>query len=268
MSMCVACKGNFEVTKDHTIDLDTREEYDDDDPCILRIKFTSLSLCANLLTFPPMLIYRVFDLISLNFIKRGKEKALHHFLVQMKSDESLKGRAVALKEVAIESLKELAISITKIVLLPLGMVAKEFICLFGLIFPFQGRKYFGKVDKFFYVRPLDMFKTQYSLLLFANFSAPCMQTSQFRKQENLFRFYETIRSDISYHLELTKLIADTQEYYPLDLSELNPAIFNYSFSKSQEAIRLLKELISNYKKTHLADPGDVQKIVDQLKQSA
>jgi hypothetical protein len=186
----------------------------------------------------------------------------------MKSDQSLKGRTVAFKEVLAQSLKELAISVMKIVLLPLGLVAKEFISLFGLIFPFQGRKYFGKVEQFFYVRPLDMFKIRNNLLLFGIFSAPCMQTSQFRQQENLFRFYETTRCVLSYSLELEKLIESAQEYYPHDLSRLkaDPPVF--PFDKTEQALELLKELISNYEKTHLADPGDVQKIVDQLKQSA
>lgn len=270
MSICAPCRGNFQLFNNHIKDMATEETYDNDDLLTIRCKFTLIGLAGNALTFSLQFIYRIFDLISFNFIRRGTEKAEHDFLVRLKTTPSLKGRAIPQSEITNACLKELMISIRKIVLLPLGFLAKEFICLFGLLFPYQGRKYFAKVDQFFYVRPLDMFKIESAVISFSNISAPCMQTSQFRKQENLFRFYDDTRDIESYNLEFEKLIQAGQEFYPIDLNGLNQYNIknNLIINELKAAIALLKETLSTYAKTHEVDPEAVQKITNVLTKSA
>jgi len=270
MTICLPCQGKFEARGAHTVDTKTEERYDDDPPWLLRYKFTLIALFGNALTFPLMLVHRIVDVASLNFIKRGTEIAEHLFLIRLKTDSSLKERVVTYEEIKRESKKELLDSIKKIALLPLGFIAKEVISVFGLLFPFQGRKYFAKVDQFFYVRPLDMFELENSFLLFKNFTAPCMQTSEFRSQENLFRFYSDNRGIASYHLEFSKLIDYGQEFYPYDLSSLKDRSLIDTHDPDQairliRAIASLKEVLSNYIANRWAnETDDIQKIQNSL----
>lgn len=266
MSICRACEGNFRIADDHLIDVTTRKTYDPDSKWVLRGKFIIIGLVGNMLLFPLGLIYRTIDLLSLNFVTRGTRAAEHKFLVELKTNTSLKGKAVSSKDIRNECLKELAISVTKIALLPIGFLAKELLCLFGLFFPYQGRKYFGKVNEFFYVRPLDIFRIESDLIAFSNISTPCMQTSQFQREENLFRFHYFARDIGSYHLELETLIDHGNTFYPHDLSDLHRLNwrFNPHLERIKAGIDALKEVLAAYAKTHEADPEDVQKIIDVL----
>lgn len=233
----------------HTTDIITKEKYGNDSKWLLRLKFINLSTLGHLL-FPVHLITHIVDLFQGNFYHCGRETAERKFFIDTKT-----GIVVPIKDIVIESLKELAIRIAKIILLPLGFIAKDCCSLVGLLFPYYGRMCLTAVDQFFYVRPKDMFALS-PITEFAYFSAPCMLTSQFRKRENIFRFMDDYRDDRSYRLEF-KTILKNAPY--LNLSLKIPDYCNW-----QQAIAILNQLINDYKSTRKLNEESLQNLQTTL----
>ena len=146
---------------------DTGEIYGTDTTLVLAFKFAALFI-TNPIRLIPQIAYRIYDLLSGGFIHRAAINQTH-------------------------VLKEFCITLLKFTLLPIGLIAREAICLLGFVFAFHARVFYGKVEQFFYMAPKDLFEAQPPLEMMGNITAPCMQPTSFYKENNLFRYWAHFR---------------------------------------------------------------------------
>ncbi len=162
MNCITNCTGSYKV-KDpsHITDTTTNETYGNDSECEVRGKFMMLAIFGHAILLPLHLTFRICDLFTGGFIQTGSLS---------------------------QSLIELATRIVKITLLPFGFIARIFIALTGIFTPYPARKCYIKIEQFFYVSPRNKFEKGPFLGEFLQFNAPCMQTCEFRRQENIYRY--------------------------------------------------------------------------------
>ena len=152
----------------------------------LRIKFLALAI-FNIIYFPVQcLSAKIYDLVSGKVVKKGLTLAREEWLNEQKYlDENSEEILASLKRkhVFIQIVK----SIIKIVLFPLQMIAIEFGALWGIMFPYDGRKICSNVDDLF-SSPIVSKKR---MKFFINeYAAPCMQTKQSWNRKNIGRIWE------------------------------------------------------------------------------
>jgi len=181
------------------IEVDTGEVYGTDNTLVLATKFALLFI-SNPIRLIPQVAYRIYDLLSGGFIHRAAENKTH-------------------------VIKEFTITVAKFVLLPIGLIARQIICLLGLVFAFHARVWYGKVEQFFYMAPEDIFEAQPFLEMMGNVTAPCMQPASFYKENNLFRYWAHFRYNPNTCRSLLFQIEKADPSFPKELKTRLSQVF-------------------------------------------
>lgn len=151
----------------------------------LRIKFLALAI-FNIIYFPVQcLSAKIYDLVSGKVVKKGLSLAREEWLNEQKYlDENSEEILASLKRkhVFIQIVK----SIIKIVLFPLQMIAIEFGALWGIMFPYDGRKICSNVDDLFSSPIVSKKRVGFFI---NEYAAPCMQTKQNWNRKNIGRIW-------------------------------------------------------------------------------
>ena len=192
------------------VETDTGEQYGTDSTKVLAIKFAMLFV-SNPIRLLPQVAYRIYDLLSGGFIHRAAANQT-------------------------SCCKEFVITVAKFFLLPVGLIARQIICLLGLVFAFHARVWYGKVEQFFYMAPEDIFEAQPPLEMMGNVTAPCMQPKSFYKENNLFRYWDHHRYNPNTCRSLLFQITKADSDFPKDLQTQLSDLFYWNDTWEAQAL--------------------------------
>lgn len=179
---------------------DQHHKLKDNDSCTLRIKAFGIAAVKGPFQLPFQILFRVVDLVCCNWFSRGIEDAKLAHYAAMGKDISLRGKEVSTLSKVYHCIKQLAISIAKVVLFPLAILARTLSCAITMILPYHGMSLIAAIDRMMYVRPLDIYKPSWLLEDLGQMVAPCMQTKEFNEAENRYRE----APEKSYHEKATR----------------------------------------------------------------
>jgi hypothetical protein len=170
-------------------------------PFITRFKFVNLIL-TNPFFFPLIRMpLRLIGLFKGDFIDHGhsvaKVKWLNNLEHKKKNSNTLLNARVRV-EIAKALLKE----VLKITTLFIEVILLEAAALWGLVFPYDGRKMYAAIEDF-YSRPRyhGYHPAKFLILVFDEYSAPCMQPKARFDRKNLYKMNEFNTCDDQYKLK-------------------------------------------------------------------
>jgi|GEM_PF-4362101 len=155
-----------------------------DTPFMLRVKFCEAffgQACLGVLVHLP---YKVCDLLSGGFVRRGIEIGNRKWEHLQHLDPQARFKNLRITGYL---LLELAKDVTKIATLPLALVSKQFIALVGLLDPMDARFAYAAIE--------DAYATGYEekgaigdrVSLWLNFSMPCGQSKEVWDHRNIYK---------------------------------------------------------------------------------
>lgn len=179
----------------------------------LRIKFLVLFLFKLPIFAPIQILYRLLDFVRGGFYHRGREAAGY-----VASTSSIIGHV----------LLELIKDVCRIVFYPLYFIAMECVAVIGWVCPILGMRMASRLDQLYYVHPSTAYIRACCLEQFGNLAVPCMQTKEFRKEMNLFRYasdYNPWENWRSIRLILEHRLKEASRYFtPEELKPIKDVI--------------------------------------------
>lgn len=177
--------------KGHLVELSTKNVYNHVSnwtDCDQRWHFTGLFFSQALTGCIVRIPFRLYDIFSGDTIRRGIANAQHEFrILKVEKNGKVSKLAYALL-LAKNILLCLAKDIMKLVTYPLAMIALQFAAILGVSSPLDAWVIYGKIEDFW--RPdnsLQKYKAAHECKnLMLMYSAPCMQTQEAYRQNNLY----------------------------------------------------------------------------------
>ncbi|MCI5052322.1 MAG: hypothetical protein MRY21_04195 [Simkaniaceae bacterium] len=185
------CCGNWQrdPNSDRWTNTKSGEKWNGQTKGDIRCKFGLNFFGAQILTgVACQLPFQFADMFSGGFVRRGKHAAELEWRADMfnKGRPIQPGQAVPFKYILKHTLKELAITISKIALFPLYLVARLFLAFYGMCDPLNGRMIYSKLEHLMAVRQNGLEERKLPCLFF-QYSAPCMQSHDNNLKVNNFR---------------------------------------------------------------------------------
>lgn len=276
MEKCLPCEERFKPIYDANRvisaikDVKDGVHYPPDSSCLLRARFFGIFF-RNILLVIPHFYYRFDRLICGSFIERGKLRALDEFTLEMLANPALRGTPLPFKNRLYAIAKEGGKELGKFALWIFCFPILAFISIMGLGCPLVARTFYTKVDRFYYLPPLDKFSPATPFERLANLTAPCLQPKEVWKQEHLFRNRpsETLSLQDRYKTERSRFLEifeKAKRYFPSHrplrvihtfFAQKEPASIDYTkllpdLKNSQEA---LTEAISSFQGNSSFNPS-------------
>lgn len=219
------------------------EHYDNEDHWSLRGKFLTIIFLSIPSRFIPQFLYRAADIV--NVFTRGYNRAVHEHLSKMKEHSDLIGTAVPYCEIACSTLVELVICVLRCAFFNLYIDLIAVIAFVGIFLPLDARRLMQRLDALFYVHPVDPYQKMTDFERISNLHAPCMQTKEFRHENNMYRASNKPYSPYTTHslrLRLMNELTIAKGYFNYELQDIQwlTETLKLPTSFETEAQRILK----------------------------
>lgn len=174
-----------------TVNTSTQEVYNFEESSVIRSKMVGLALIQGGIGAVFNFTGQLISLCKGDVVSRAKHKARISFLeAKFKKGEvvDLTNVKVPLPGIVYHLFIELAIVIGKLALYPIFLVARELICLYGVISPLDGRGMLNHLD--YLMAPSQEGIEEEGLPdLCWRYCAPCMQSKDHNRRANLVRVH-------------------------------------------------------------------------------